>query len=460
MGERTVRFQLSTLGPGDALADDGYKFSDTDIQLVDRLLEYALERHVHTGASATDSAPPVGPTLTLHTSGGTIPASTRVYYQVSYVDPDGNETAASPAAFVDTPAAIDEPAAPALGWAPAGGSLPPGSYTYVLSAYAGAVTLETKALNPAQVRVGTTTSASQVTITMPSLPTGADGYNIYRKKPGSPRFYHLASTTATSYVDDGSVTEDPARSLPMSNATNNANAVTVTLPGATPSVPGDGYTWKIYRAYDATSWASSLVHHVVETTLPGSGPVVTTYDDVGEPTLRGGPLDAGQMTGSPPKIVLTDAANTTGSLPPGLNVTCQVVSFQYPGLAAVQQGPDVWVCNFDQADIVACRAYLGRGSMPASQADIVDVDKYDAHAATPGWDTIYTTQANRPKVEVGASVGALTVPDVTHLRQGDALSADIDQAGGGATPTDAELRVDVLLYVQHGSETQSWAWGA
>lgn len=457
MGDTTDRFNFATLGPGDSMADGGYKYSDADIRLIDRLLEHALEHHVHTGEAAGDDTPLTGPALTLHSTGGSIAAGTRVHYRFTFVDSSGNETGASPLTFIDTPAAVDDPAAGSLAWASTGGgTLPPGSYTYVLTAYAGSTTLETRAGAPAQVRLNVTTSTNEITLTMPSLPPGADGWNVYRKKPGAPRYFFLANTTGTAYVDDGSDSDDTTRTLPTSNTTNNTNAVTVSLPGATPALPGDDYTWKLYRSYSAIDWNNSVLHHVVETESESGGAIVTTYDDVGEPTFLGAPPDATQIFGSPPRIEHTDAAHVTGNLPPGRNVVPQLVRFEFDDQVVAETGTKTWVCDFDRADVIWCRAFLGVNSSPASQDLIVDVNKYDSNAATPAWLTIYTTQANRPRIQVGYFIGDTTVPDVIHLLEGDALSVDVDQAGGGATPTDFNLVVAVFMYVQHGSTTASY----
>lgn len=447
--EYTDRFRFATLGPGDAIADNGYKFSDADRRLLDRLLEHALEHHVHDGASSADNTPTAGPALELHTAGGTIPASTRAHYRYTLVDPAGNETGPSPLAYLDTPGIVADPAAPAVSYVADGGALLPGSYGYLLTAYSGASTLETRAGAPALLRVNVNTSTSVITLILPSVPSGADGFNVYRKKPGASRFYYLATTSDATFIDDGSLIDDSTRTLPVTNTTNNTNAVTVSLPGATPSVP-EGFTWKLYRSYNAVDWTVSGLKHIVETVTETGGPVVTSFDDIGEPTSLGAPPDSSQTFGSPPKIVLTNLAHVTGALPPGANVIPQLVRIDVPG--PVVEGPVVqtWICEFDQADIIWCRAFLqGLGSAPATQDLIVDVNRYNASAST--WDTIYTTSANRPTITVGDQLGATAVPDQQHLVSGDVLSFDIDQAGGGATPTDRNLVIDLFLYTQSGS---------
>jgi len=120
---------------------------------------------------------------------------------------------------------------------------------------------------------------------------------------------------------------------------------------------------------------------------------------------------------------------------------------------AVTTGTSVWRCPFDKAQIQDISATLGRGFAAASTNVIIDVNKFDTDDVTPSWTTIYTTQANRPNVAVGDQVGTPTIPDIINVTKNDMLSIDIDQTGGGATPTDEDLIVTLYMYVQSGSLT-------
>jgi len=71
---------------------------------------------------------------------------------------------------------------------------------------------------------------------------------------------------------------------------------------------------------------------------------------------------------------------------------------------------------------------------PTGAAIIVDVNK----AGT----TIFTTQANRPTIAIGATSGDSGTPDVTALAEGDKLTIDIDQVG--STIAGADLTVEVV----------------
>lgn len=456
MARKTDRWDLQALEAGDDLSEDSYAFVDADRDLIDALLKYAVEDHQHTGSDA-EIVTLDAPELTLDTSAGGILSGQRVRYKISLVDSNGQETAASAESYIDTPDAVDEPAAVTLTNATTGGTHIPGVYFYVLSAYQDFSTSESMALNPAGITVPPTTNTNSITLGLPSLPDGATGFNVYRRAPGSIKYFYLDSidmevaTPPTTYEDDNLVAEDCDRSLPTENTTYSTNTITVGYPGATPVVP-DGYTWKIYRTYTADDYDNSLLWWVVEETTENSGIITTTYDDVGEGTTVGGPPSASSAHGSPPKINHTNAAEITGVLPTGLNVIPLSITFAQAGTVVAQTGEFIWVCDYDYAQILGCRASLGRSSYPDSTDVIVDVNKYDAQLATPAWATIYTTQANRPKVLVGDFIGTRTVPDITELLEGDALSVDIDQSGGGGA-TDADLIVTVFMLVQSESRT-------
>jgi len=121
-----------------------------------------------------------------------------------------------------------------------------------------------------------------------------------------------------------------------------------------------------------------------------------------------------------------------------------------PGALSVSSGSTVWRCPFDNIKIVECAATLGIGSTPNSTDVIIDINKYDSVLVS--WASIYTTQANRPKVVVGSQIGVSTTPDIVALVKGDLLSVDIDQIGGG-TNTDKDLVISILYIKKSGSAT-------
>lgn len=448
MAELTEHYQYSALTAGDDFSDNGYKFTDADRHKQDFLDWLGAEGHVHDGADGTAVEPDTAPSLELETTGGVIPASTRVFYKYTYVNSRGEETAASPEAFIDTPAALDSPSAPSLSYEDTGGVLQAGNYFYALSSYTDASIQETLAMNFNYISIPANTSTNVITLTLPDPEVGQTGFNVYRRAPGQSKYFFLDSidTTGgpiTEYVDDGSVEDNCDRTVPKTNTTNSTNLIVVSLPGATPSLPGTGYTWKIYRTYVQGMWTSSFLVHVVEETTEGSGVIVTFYDDIGISTQSGTYPATTLVTGSPSKIVLTDNAHVEGELPIGSHGFQH--TFQQSGyLTETVQGSATFICEFPQVEIVYCRAALGRGSVPASSDVIVDINKGNA-GSNPTYTTIFTTQANRPRVLVGEQVGDPTTPDVILLNRGDTLTMDIDQIGGGATPTDRDLVVTVWM---------------
>lgn len=67
--------------------------------------------------------------------------------------------------------------------------------------------------------------------------------------------------------------------------------------------------------------------------------------------------------------------------------------------------------------------WVAADTVPVGSDLVVDVHKNGI--------TVFTTQANRPKVADGTSGGVLAVPDVTTLADGDYLTFDIDAVGSG-----------------------------
>lgn len=468
MSRSTTRFSLQVIEPGDNPYLNAHKFFAADRDLIDTLLWLALSGHVHDGASGAADTPATAPDLTLETTGGQIAAGARLWYGFTLVnDLTGIETALSPAGFIDTPEQVAAPAAPTLAWGSLAGSLLPGQYFYLLSAYTDVNTNETEATHAAGIIIPTGTVTNRVVLTLPSLPGGATGFNIYRRKPGGRSYLYVDSvdmevaTPPDEWVDDGSVAEDCDRIAPTRNTTNATNAITIDLP--LDQVPLDaGYHWRLYRTANDGDWAGALIQDVVEETSEGSGIITTTFVDTGVATTSGTPPAQTLDYGSPDKIDLTDAAHVTGYLPMGrVSAFPYVVTLHFPGDQTVGPGNAVWPCPFEDALVVLAVAALGRGSTPAATDLIADV--VAGRGATPVFTSVYAAQADMPTIEVGANATAGAAAATASLANrtltlGDQLSADIIQEGGGATPTDEDLTVTVLLYVRVGDENVSQVW--
>lgn len=450
MPDPTERFGFNTLGPGDSISDDGYKIFDQDVRLIDRILQYGLEEHRHTGVAADEVDPDTGPILTLG-SGGAIPAGLRVYYRYTLVDDFGFESAASPVSYIDTAEEVSSPSAPILGTVSAGGSLEPGNYSYVLTAYKDATTLETKAADVATIRIPQGTTTNVVTIDLPSLPTGADGFNIYRKDPSSSRFYYLASTSV-DYEDDGTVDPTVTRGLPAENTTNGDNMIEVTVPD-----PVGSYTWMIYRTFDPGNWGSSWLVHLE---ADGATPTVAdSYEDVGESTRSGYPPRVSEMLNSPDPVNLDNVQEVTGYLPPGRNVIPFVVTLRNNDMPEDdQRGPETWTCEFDNCEIMSCRAYYGADQSPDTES-IIDVVVWREGVATPTWESIYDDNlALMPSVAAGQMVGDAVPPEITRIYQGETLSFEVEEDGLGPTPVASHLAVNILMLVSYGETDVSHEW--
>ncbi len=223
----------------------------------------------------------------------------------------------------------------------------------------------------------------------------------------------------------------------------------MSLGGATPALPAEGWTWKIYRTLTNASYVNSYLHHVVEETFEGSGITAVTHIDTGGSTMVGQPPAAAPAIGSPTKVLLTGGAEVQGLLPlANIDISIPfVITFMFSGTLFPQDGLGVWVCDFPEAEILGVRATLGRDSVAAATDVIVDVKKWMAASATPSWTSIFSSNPNRPHVLVGEMFGDRVVPQTIGLVENDALVVDILQAGGGATPTDADMVVNIYMQV-------------
>lgn len=457
MASFTQHFGLQRLRAGlDTFSTNGSKYTDEDRVIIDRLLFLALSGHHHDGVVPDDVNPTDPPELALDIGGG-LPAGERIYYVYTLVDANGAETAPSPEAWVDTPAPVNSPEAPALARASTGGTLMPGAYFYGLSAYTGSNTLDTRVMNYGQISIPAGTNTNKITILLPDLPSGADGFNIYRRKPGNAEYFYLDSvdmggTPPTEYVDDGGEEEDCDRRPSTSNATNSDNSVIVQYPGATPAIP-EGYTWKVYRSYTSGVFYNALLQWVVEETEEASGIIVTEIIDVGQGTQPGNPPAASQIVESPSKVNL--GTETEGTLPPHrINGFPILIEFSLPGVTTVAEGPEIWISPYPALIIKEIRVNAGwdeadgefawpesasvnlsvmKSSDGVTWADITNDDPLSMSPFIP----ITNTTPNAPTGPDPADRPELLVLS-------DMLRVDVTQADADA----ADLRVIITAWVQ------------
>lgn len=332
----TQHFGLENFGAEGRISDKGYKFTNKDRQILDSLL-YTLFNHDHRAVGSLDSIPnPTGyPSLATATTGGNLPADTDYYYRISFVDSSGNESVASAASYVRTSAKINAPGVMVLGTASTGGTLAGGTYKYALAYYQG--TASTRAPNIATILVPTTTSTNTITITLDTLPDGADGWWIYRKAPGDDEFYRLATVAsgATEYVDTGGVNPDCTKKRPSTNNTNSSNSITVSI-DATDLPLAQGVTsWRVYRTSVPEFSSRSLAATVVDTTTEGGSDLVTSWVDVGSTLSTGVPLEQTAVPPSVPQLDASDVFTGTSRLPSSLApLGVRAYNFLIPGTLA------------------------------------------------------------------------------------------------------------------------------
>ena len=462
MPDYSLHYGLIILNPSENFSEDDYAFTRRNITNIDHKLYLGAEAHVHDGGESAIADPDTSLQLTVTSTGGNVPGGTTIYYSYTWVDQYGAETAQSPTASVSTPNPVSAPSAPTLSIATSGGTLLPGNYYYVLTAYKDTNTQETKG----SARIYTTVvsgSTNVITLTLPALPTDADGFNVYRRGPGEKEYRYLASidmsvaTPPSDYDDDGGTTIHPTRTIPRVNTTATGNSVSVELPGATPSVP-DGYTWKLYRSYVLNDWDASLLHWVVEETEEGSGVIETTYSDVGAATGEGTPPSSTEIIGSPGKVNLANMAHVDNRLPPAGTEHVTSVTFQTEGTVATGDGIFSWPVPWEKAVLKGLICSLAPGSAPASTDVQIDVNK--GTGTSPSYSSIVDTGGGNPGVPAGQQLGSYwSAFTDDQFSRGDSIRIDVGQDGGGTTPEDENLTVVLEFFVYSSVATnEDWSF--
>lgn len=105
----------------------------------------------------------------------------------------------------------------------------------------------------------------------------------------------------------------------------------------------------------------------------------------------------------------------------------------WDGTAQVITGIGRWY-NRTGAAVVISGVWAAAGIAPTGANLIVDVNVNGT--------TIFTTQANRPTITAGTNGGALAVPDITTVNDGDYVTIDIDQVG--TTAVGANITVGIV----------------
>lgn len=431
----TTRFQLlrfTTLA--DEWSVEDYRFSNGDRATLDALLALAVEAHRHTGLAAT-STPPAAPAVTyigdptVHGLTGGLPAGRTVYYRSTYTMSELEGTP-SAIASIQTPAPLPTPPTPV---ATVGtGGLAAGTYDYAVSWATYESSEETLLSTPTSTTVP---ANSSVVVALPRANAADVTCNVYRRVRGG-AFEFVANTAASEYVDTGTFAGS-TRGEPTVNSTYSRGVVVI---DPAELATTDAYTVTTYRTYDPTSWARSTLDPVTA--------VLGLVDD-GKPTSAGQPPANVDRLGTAPKVSLD--AETEGGLT-GSGVVASAIASWYwdevvhAGLGSAEQ----WVNEYDVAIPTSARAWLEVGSAPASRPTAVRLERHSAGWAAGTWewvtDLIIAIGTELSDAALLAGLGLLLGP-------GDTLRARALQGGGGATPTDRGLHVEVQLLGRYGDVT-------
>lgn len=407
----TRNFQLTT---------SSTPIPNADREKIDALL-YHANNHRHSGSTVDLATQPAAPTLTVVVDAGQITSGQNVYYRIATVHSSGFESVASIEDYVATPAPVATPGKPSPALAGTTGTLAIGTHDYVVTAYTSTNRSETTASPIASLAIAST-STRNVTLTMPTLPNGATGFNAYVRRPGSTTFQYLASTTGATIADNGSATLVASRFPPTSNKTNGQNAITIAYPGGVVPV---GYTWKIYRTFNPGVYTDSLLAHVTTDT---GGVVTATYTDVGGPTLTGSPTSLAFSLANPPKVTLTDASDVqTGKAPLGvIAATPVVVTFQTEK-PTVRQGATVYTVESPKFKVIGVRATTKVATNGTLRVNVVRISS---------GSSIFS--GTFPEITNGNRVGTRVAPATVDFFAGDRFRVDItlsDTASTGLTVT-------------------------
>ena len=184
----------------------------------------------------------------------------------------------------------------------------------------------------------------------------------------------------------------------------------------------DGTTGKIIK--DGGSLIADLI----------AKSIGTTKGDIIAFTASGTPVRLG--VGANTQVLTADSAEASGvKWAAGGAGNPKEISFFLPGDAYVDTnlGGILVGENLDNETISKVKIYVV--TAPTGASLIVDVDKNGT--------TIFTNQANRPEIAIGANADDSGAPDVTTLTAGDRLTWAIDQIG--STVAGANLYVTIVM---------------
>ena len=236
--QRSTFAGLDRLDPGDPLSTDGGAFKGRNIDTIDQWLSQIVA-HRHNNAPALAN-PTQAAGISSQATGGNLPAATPIYATYTYLDGSGGETAAAPIVTVTTPNSIGTPlplASASLSFA--SGQLMVNTYQYVFtvtdaaggeSNISAALTIE-RDPGPA--------SAQVLFSGLHGMVVNASGasWRCY-KAVGGAQYEFLATGTADTFTDDGTVPVTYGTQPPASDTTNQTAQVTLVVPAPSGALGG------------------------------------------------------------------------------------------------------------------------------------------------------------------------------------------------------------------------------
>lgn len=397
----TTPLGLTKLLPGESLASNQYGFTTGNIDKIDRYLRLLMtHRHNNTFVASPVPGPP---DVAETTSEGRLRPGVTYYYRVAEVSEDMElESPAGPSSWVTISAGLTAPTLTNddITSEATGGTLPPGIYQYAFTVYADFHTYDTDSPGPISVDLSPMLGDEHsVTVSLPPLPSGASGWNVYRRAPGEGEFYLLETLVGgpESFVDDGSMMPS-GRILPTRNESAWNRSVTVTKPD---DIAGD---WVVYRSTRDDDWTASKVASMLASD--------DSFLDDGSPTTFEAPYDG-----------FLDYQNPSWISHDELMHVPHIVTFTSDGPAGV--GPlGEWVCPFEAASVAGLTAYLDQGVTPGSQDLMIALESWNPF--TEEWEV-----ATGVAVLAGESQGSTT--SITPLgidpMNGDRLRLNVVQVG-------------------------------
>lgn len=404
----TPNFGLQIL-PANATPEEIEQYTNGDRILIDSVLYQGASAHRHDGAAVgSPAAPDPGEvSLALYPAEGYLAAGRLYWYRWTRVSAAGIETMPSAPVSVATPGPLDVPEAPTVAYLDTGGDCYPGAWAYAVTAYQGYFTADTTAARTvvANLEFGPGIDpliTQQVVLTLPAVPSGATGLNIYRQIPGSTLMQYLASVPAVDcgdpFFDTGGPSPIPERTL--SNKDTSALGAKVRL---TPTVPVPaGEKLRFYRQLGSNGglWSQTFVGEMDDADVDGF------FEDLGGPTTSGTPPTRSFGFNNPPKIVLPD--ETEGNLPVA-RLAGKVPHAQIQSHACSQTwrsdvstgnpvGAD-WVTPFTAIRPAVLGISVPLGSEPTTANLTVELQLYDG-----GWLPLVTAV-----VLVGDAGGGITI---------------------------------------------------